>query len=112
MIPEEQEQKRKDDKFMRGLVVSSFLSAVLGVGGWLYTVIIVQSDVNYLKAEQMRTAQYFEFIIEVKTQLNTLVPLVRDTNVKVNSFGSEQSRRGPIVNRSERHMDNDKIHKR
>jgi len=102
--------KRKDDAFMRGLVVTSFLSAVIGVGGWLYTVIIIQSDVNFLKAEQKRTAEYYSLVIELKTVLKELGPVIRETNVLVRDFGKEQSATTNTIKRSNKHIDNPRIH--
>jgi len=105
------DEKRKDDAFMRGLVITSFLSAVIGVGGWLYTVIIIQSDVNFLKAEQKRTAEYYSLVIELKTVLKELGPVIRETNGLVREFGKEQASRTSTIKRSNKHIDDARIHR-
>lgn len=105
-----EKQVRKDDRFMRGMMISLFLSAFIGVGGWLYTLIVIQSDVSYLKAEQKRTADYFKLVIELKAAINNLAPVIQDTNAIVRTFGTEQAKRGPIVYKADRHMGNRKLH--
>jgi len=103
--------KRTDDKFLRGLVITSFVSAVIGVGGWIYTLIYVQADINFLKAEQRRTSELYSLVIELKTVIKELTPVIKDTNGLVREFGKEQATRTNTIKRSNKHIDNTRIHR-
>jgi len=103
--------KRKADRFLRGLVITSFISAVIGVGGWIYTLIILQTDVNFLKAEQKRTSEFYSLVIELKTVLKDLSPVIKDTNLLMREFGKEQATRTSTIERSNKHIDDSSIHR-
>ena len=104
------EAKRIDDKFLRGLVVSSFISAVIGVTGWIYTLVVIQTDVNYLKVEQRRTAELYSLVIELKTVIKELTPVIHSTNKLMRDFGTEQATRTSTIKRSNKHIDDTRIH--
>jgi len=97
--------------FMRRVIWMLFAMLFSSIGGWIWTVAVIQTQVNDNSEKINRMDRTYDTVIEIKTLVGVLVTQGVDFKNELHIIGGIQKHRTSIVEDARLHMGNRKIHK-
>ena len=106
-----EDKKRKDDAFMRRVVWTLLTLVITTVGGWIWTLSSIQTQVTENTKRVEKLEENRDLLIEIKGIVGRTSSDVKQLTITQKTFGKEQALRTQTIIDSNTHMKNRRIHK-
>lgn len=117
MVTDSQKQQsngreRTDDKFMRSLFWAMFGTLIASIGGWIWTIAVIQAQVTQNAEKLKHYDAFYENVIEMRQLLKTIVEQNREFKNTLDNVRTEQQLRTQTINQVRDHMRDKSAHNR